>query len=518
VILIFSEVTPKTLAALHPEAIAYPAAYVYTVLLKVLQPVVVAVAFITNGLLRLLGVRADAGEGSALSREELRTVVIEAGAMIPERSRDMLIAILDLENAVVEDIMIPRNDVEGIDLQDPPDEIVAAIKRASYTRLPLFDGGIDNVVGIFHTRNTIGILEGGEDIREKLRAIARPPYFVPEGTRLYRQLIAFQRVKRRVALVVDEYGDFQGLITLADLLEEIVGEFTTDPADAALGGYQLEIVQTTDNAVRSVRVRPPARQGRHPLPRRTPPRWPRRVASPARPRALEAAARRVRRRHDGAPEAVLRRLPQSLLAIRHGPDLPGQPHFAERHQSGRQRPVAQAAKRREQHRQIRRGLDDTHAADDIDEHVLVEHRDARVPVHDGQQQRQAIRVEPDRHAARVARAALVDQRLDLHEQGAAALARHHDRAARHAAVVTRQENRRRVQHLAQALAGHREDADLVGRAEAVLDGADDPEAAAEIAFEVQHRIDHVLEHARPGDGAVLGHVADQEHRRTACLA
>jgi Mg2+/Co2+ transporter CorB len=232
VILIFSEVTPKTLAALHPEAIAYPAAYVYTVLLKVLQPVVVAVAFITNGLLKLLGVRTDAAEGSALSREELRTVVIEAGAMIPERSRDMLVAILDLENAVVEDIMIPRNDVEGIDLQDPPDEIVAAIKRASYTRLPLFDGGIDNVVGIFHTRNTIGILEGGEDIREKLRAIARPPYFVPEGTRLYRQLIAFQRAKRRVALVVDEYGDFQGLITLADLLEEIVGEFTTDPADA----------------------------------------------------------------------------------------------------------------------------------------------------------------------------------------------------------------------------------------------------------------------------------------------
>jgi Mg2+/Co2+ transporter CorB len=232
VILIFSEVTPKTLAALHPEAIAYPAAYVYTVLLKILQPVVVAVAFITNGLLKLLGVRTDAAEGSALSREELRTVVIEAGAMIPERSRDMLIAILDLENAVVEDIMIPRNEVEGIDLQDPTDEIVAAIKRASYTRLPLFDGGIDNVVGIFHMRNTIGLLDSGDDIREQLRAIARAPYFVPEGTRLYQQLIAFQRAKRRVALVVDEYGDFQGLVTLADLLEEIVGEFTTDPADA----------------------------------------------------------------------------------------------------------------------------------------------------------------------------------------------------------------------------------------------------------------------------------------------
>jgi len=233
VILIFSEVTPKTLAALHPEAIAYPAAYVYTPLLRITWPLVWSVNLITNNLLRLLGVSPEAQDGSsALSREELRTVVTEAGAMIPERSRDMLLGILDLENAVVEDIMIPRNEVEGIDLQDPTDEIVAAIKRANYTRLPLFDGGIDNVVGIFHSRNTIGLLDGDDDIRERLRAIARPPYFVPEGTRLYQQLIAFQRVKRRVALVVDEYGDFQGLVTLADLLEEIVGEFTTDPADA----------------------------------------------------------------------------------------------------------------------------------------------------------------------------------------------------------------------------------------------------------------------------------------------
>ena len=232
VILIFSEVTPKTLAALHPELVAYPAAYIYTPLLKVLQPVVWSVNIVTNNLIRMLGVEAGAGAGSALSSEELRTVVNEAGAMIPERSRDMLLAILDLENAVVEDIMIPRNEVEGIELQDPPDEIVAAVKRASYTRLPLFDGGIDNVVGIFHTRNTIGLLDGDVDVRERLRAIARPPYFVPEGTRLYQQLIAFQRAKRRVALVVDEYGDFQGLVTLADLLEEIVGEFTTDPADA----------------------------------------------------------------------------------------------------------------------------------------------------------------------------------------------------------------------------------------------------------------------------------------------
>ena len=231
VILIFAEVTPKTLAALHPEVLAYPAAYVYTPLLKVMHPVVWSVNIITNNLLRLLGVRPDSQQGSALSREELRTVVNEAGAMIPERSRDMLLGILDLENAVVEDIMVPRNEVEGIDLQDPTDEIVVAVKRANYTRLPLFDGGIDNVIGIFHTRHTIGLLDGG-DVRERLRAIARKPYYVPEGTRLYQQLIAFQRAKERVALVVDEYGDFQGLVTLADLLEEIVGEFTTDPADA----------------------------------------------------------------------------------------------------------------------------------------------------------------------------------------------------------------------------------------------------------------------------------------------
>jgi Mg2+/Co2+ transporter CorB len=232
VILIFSEVTPKTLAALHPELIAYPAAYVYTPLQRLMQPVVWSVNVVTNNLLRLLGVRPDAQQGNALSQEELRTVVTEAGAMIPERSRDMLLAILDLENATVEDIMIPRNEVEGIDLQDSDEEILTAIKRTSYTRLPLFNGGLDNVVGIFHTRNIVGAPAESEAIKPHLRRIARPPYFVPEGTRLYQQLINFQRVKRRVALVVDEYGDFQGLITLADLLEEIVGEFTTDPADS----------------------------------------------------------------------------------------------------------------------------------------------------------------------------------------------------------------------------------------------------------------------------------------------
>lgn len=231
VILIFAEVAPKTLAALHPERIAYPAAFVYTPLLRVLYPIVWSVNTVTNGLLALLGMRPKTEPGHALSQEELRTVVAEAGAMIPERSQKMLLAILDLENATVEDIMIPRNEVEGIDIHDSEDEIISAIKSAAYTRLPLFDGGIDNVIGVFHARNALHALLDKGLVKEHLREICREPYFVPEGTPLYQQLLNFQREKRRIGLVVDEYGDFLGLVTLTDILEEIVGEFTTDPAD-----------------------------------------------------------------------------------------------------------------------------------------------------------------------------------------------------------------------------------------------------------------------------------------------
>jgi len=232
VVLIFSEVAPKTLAAQHPERLAYPAAYVYTPLLKLLYPLVWVVNLIANAVLKLLGIEAPAGDGQALSREELRTVVSEAGAMIPERSRTMLLGILDLDRATVEDIMVPRHEVAGIDLQDPEDEIISAIQNTQYTRLPLFDGDIDNVVGIFHARSALhAVLRHGRLDRDLLRKICRTPYYVQEGTPLYQQLLNFQREKRRVALVVDEYGDFLGLVTLVDLLEEIVGEFSTDPSD-----------------------------------------------------------------------------------------------------------------------------------------------------------------------------------------------------------------------------------------------------------------------------------------------
>jgi Mg2+/Co2+ transporter CorB len=233
VFLVFAEVGPKTLGAMHPERIAYPAAYVYLPLLKVLYPVVWAVNLVVTGLLKLLRIEPPGGDAQALSREELRTVVSEAGAMIPERSRKMLLGILDLERATVEDIMIPRHEVEGIDILAAEDEIVAAIQNAQYTRLPLFDGSIDNVIGIFHARNALRavLAHDGRLDRDLLREISRAPYFIQEGTPLYQQLLNFQRERRRVALVVDEYGDFMGLVTLVDLLEEIVGEFTTDPSD-----------------------------------------------------------------------------------------------------------------------------------------------------------------------------------------------------------------------------------------------------------------------------------------------
>lgn len=317
VMLIFSEVAPKTLAALHPERIAFPAAFVYIPLLKLMYPLVWVVNKAANGLLALLGVSMNQGEGHALSREELRTVVLEAGAMIPKRHQKMLLNLLDLEKATVEDIMIPRNEVVGLDLSDDIEEITDLLMHTQYTRLPVFDESIDHVVGILHLRNIVPLLKRGALTHADLRSVVREPYFIPEGTSLTRQLLNFQREGRRTGLVVDEYGDIQGLVALEDILEEIVGEFTTDPAalnkditpledgsyliDAGanvrdlnralhtelptdgpktlnglilehmedipeagtsllLAGYPIDIVQTKDNAVKTARIRPSQRR------------------------------------------------------------------------------------------------------------------------------------------------------------------------------------------------------------------------------------------------------------------
>ena len=235
IVLIFAEVTPKTLAALHPERLAFPSAWVYTPLLKVTYPIVWAVNILANNILRLLRVYPEDEEslGQALSKEELRTVLHEAGAMIPKRHKRMLLGILDLERMKVEDIMVPRNEIVGIDLEDPTDDIVRQLQDSFYTRVPVFEGSIDHMIGVIHVRRAMQALTAGNLTKEVIRSICAAPYFIPEGTPLNVQLLNFQREKRQTGLVVDEYGDIQGLVTLPDLLEEIVGEFTTDPGEAS---------------------------------------------------------------------------------------------------------------------------------------------------------------------------------------------------------------------------------------------------------------------------------------------
>ncbi|MDX1655051.1 MAG: HlyC/CorC family transporter [Candidatus Competibacteraceae bacterium] len=231
VILIFAEVAPKTLAALHPERIAFPASLVLGPLLWALYPLVWVVNMLANALLKPLGVSSTDPSEQPLSPEELRTVVMEAGGtLIPKRHRNMLLSILDLEAVTVEDIMVPRNEIEGIDLEDDWEEIVEQLNRSQYTRLLVYRGSIDHLVGFVHLRKVLNLLTKKPDFdRQDLLSLIREPYYIPENTPLNTQLLNFQQQRRRIGLVVDEYGDLLGLVTLEDILEEIVGEFTTDP-------------------------------------------------------------------------------------------------------------------------------------------------------------------------------------------------------------------------------------------------------------------------------------------------
>jgi len=230
VLIIFSEVAPKTFGALYPEKLAIPASLVYEVLLRVLYPVVWVTNLLANGVLRLLGISREKASATSLSREELRTVVAEASTVIPHRHQRMLMSILDLERINVEDIMVPRNEIAGIDVSDDWEDVLEQLRESRHTRIPVYDGSIDELIGILHMKKVARLLARNEFDRDQLVALARSrePYYVPEGTSLNTQLVHFQRQRRRVAFVVDEYGDVQGLVTLEDLLEEIVGEFTSD--------------------------------------------------------------------------------------------------------------------------------------------------------------------------------------------------------------------------------------------------------------------------------------------------
>ncbi|QJQ94614.1 MULTISPECIES: HlyC/CorC family transporter [Halomonadaceae] len=229
-ILIFAEVTPKTYAAIKPERVAYPTSVALEPLLKLLYPLVWLVNVISNGLLRLIGVKSISGGADNLTRDELRTVVHEAGTLIPRRHQAMLLSILDLENVTVNDIMVPRHEVVGIDLEDDLEEILAQIRTSQHTRVPVYKGDINNIIGMLHLRNAARFLSKSEITKASIVQEAREPYFIPESTPLHTQLLNFQQQKRRIGIVVDEYGDVEGLVTLEDILEEIVGEFTTDVA------------------------------------------------------------------------------------------------------------------------------------------------------------------------------------------------------------------------------------------------------------------------------------------------
>jgi Mg2+/Co2+ transporter CorB len=315
-ILIFCELAPKIYAALHSETVALNSTLVYRALLFVTWVPRWFTNRAAHGLLRLLGLHGATHGTQALSAEELRTVVTESSALIPVRHRQMLLSILDLERVTVNDIMIPRQDIAGIDISADWEDVLERLRQTPHTRLPVYDGELDNLIGILHMKRTAQEFARATLTRERLieLAQAREPYFVPEGTSLMHQLSQFQRNRRRHAFVVNEYGDIEGMVTLEDLLEEIVGEFTTDPAtvghkdvhrDASgawlvnggasiralnralgwqlpdlgpktlngllleklenipqagtslrIGALEFEVLQTMDNSIRTVRVRP----------------------------------------------------------------------------------------------------------------------------------------------------------------------------------------------------------------------------------------------------------------------
>jgi len=229
-VLVFSEVAPKTLAALYPEKVAYPAAYVLDPLLKILSPIVWFVNFFANNLLRLFGVKVnEKNDEHSLSHEELETLIKEATGKLPKQYRSMLSGIMQLERTSVEDVMIPKQDIYGIDVNLPIEEINRLVLKSPFSRIPIYRDSIDDeLIGVINLKKLLPVFKNGQITLKDLMKIARPGYFIPETTTLNTQLTNFNQIKRKMALIVDEYGNLQGLLTMEDLLEEIVGNLSTD--------------------------------------------------------------------------------------------------------------------------------------------------------------------------------------------------------------------------------------------------------------------------------------------------
>ena len=242
IILIFAEVAPKTMAATYPERIALPAAYVLYGLAKLSHPIVWLVNQLARAFLAVFGMRAGTMSDS-LSPEELRVAVLESGALIPKPHQKMLLRILELEEISVEDVMLPRSEIEAIDIDDDWELIVSQLATSHHTRLPVYEGSLDNIIGILHLRKVLYLSQTSGFNKEQLKHIMREPYFVPEGTKITQHLLNLQNKRRTFSLVVDEYGDIKGLVTLEEVLEEIVGEFT-----ASIRGFSDEIQAQPDGS------------------------------------------------------------------------------------------------------------------------------------------------------------------------------------------------------------------------------------------------------------------------------
>ncbi|MBV8909145.1 MAG: DUF21 domain-containing protein [Gammaproteobacteria bacterium] len=318
VVIVFCELAPKIYAASNPESVALHAARIYRVLVWVTWPALWLTTTLAYGFLWLFGVVRTSTSTQALSADELRTVVTEAAPVIPARHREMLLSILDLGRMTVNDVMIPRQEIVGIDVEESWEDILDQLRQTPHTRLPVYQGELDNLIGLLYMKRVANELVRDTLTRDRLLELARSrePYFVPEGTALSVQLGYFQRNRRRFAFVVNEYGGIEGLVTIEDILEEIVGEFTTDAATVThrdvhierpgvfivnasatiralnralgwqlptggpktvnglllehletipdsgtmvrVGNYEFEVLQIGDNAIRTVRVRAPA--------------------------------------------------------------------------------------------------------------------------------------------------------------------------------------------------------------------------------------------------------------------
>ena len=226
--LVFSEIFPKTVAAIYPEKIGFFSSHILSVLIKIFLPLVYFINFFTNGLMRLIGLKPDI-KSHSISAEELRSIVNESGKFIPRAHQQMLLSILDMEKVTVEDIMVPRNEISGIDIEDDWKSIMRQLNHAAHSRIVLYKENMDeNALGILRVREAYRLMTNtNEFTKETLMRAADEIYFIPEGTTLNAQLLNFKNNKERIGLVVDEYGDIKGLVTLEDILEEIVGEFTT---------------------------------------------------------------------------------------------------------------------------------------------------------------------------------------------------------------------------------------------------------------------------------------------------